>query len=64
MSERGSKMLRVPYTLFRLRSGGTMSAWLPSFFHRLPWKRIGWMPAALTRYREAEVVVKKKHGID
>jgi hypothetical protein len=41
-----------------------MSAWLPSFFHRLPWKRIGWMPAALTRYREAEVVVKKKHGID
>jgi phosphatidylinositol alpha-1,6-mannosyltransferase len=64
MSERGSKMLRVPYTLFRLRSGGTMSAWLPSFFHRLPWKQIGWMPAALTRYREAEVVVKKKHGID
>lgn len=64
MSERGSKMLHVPYTLFRLRSGGTMSTWLPSFAHRLPWERVGWMPAALRRYREAEKIVKKKHEID
>ena len=63
MTERGSKMLRIFRVLFRVRSGGTMSNWLPSVVHRLPWEKVGWMPAALKRYREAEVVVKKKHGI-
>jgi len=40
-----------------------MSQWLPSFVHRLPWPIFGWMPHEIRRYREAEVIIRNKHGI-
>ncbi len=61
MVERGSKMLRIPRVLFRIHGGGTMSKWLPSFVHHVLWEKIGWMPAMLKHYREAQAIVKKKH---
>lgn len=40
-----------------------ISEWMPRFMHRIPWPRLGFKPAAITRYDEAVQVVKKKHGL-
>lgn len=65
IAERGGKGIWVPEELFSLkvrRQG--MSRWLPSFFHRLPWQIIGWMPRELRNYRKWERIVKEKHQIE
>jgi glycosyltransferase involved in cell wall biosynthesis len=64
VTERGGRGMEVPEELFRIkvrREG--MSHWLPAFFHKLPWKLVGWMPSELRKYRKWEKVVKEKHGI-
>jgi hypothetical protein len=40
-----------------------ISEWMPRFMHRMPWGRLGFRPAPITRYDEAVAVVKKKHGL-
>ena len=40
-----------------------ISTWLPSFFYRLPWNRIGWMPKSVRDYEAAREIVKRKHHI-
>ncbi len=64
IAERGGVGAFVPECLMRFatRRGG-MSRWLPSFVHRLPWPIFGWMPKELARYRAAENIIRKKHGI-
>ncbi len=64
VSEKGSTGIWIPEELFsiKVRRQG-MSRWLPSFFHKLPWQLIGWMPRELRNYRKWEKVVKEKHRI-
>jgi hypothetical protein len=40
-----------------------ISEWLPSFMHRIPWRRLGFKPKVVTRYDDAIDVVKRKHGL-
>lgn len=63
MTDRGSTGVYVPQVLFRLQRGGTMSSWIPSFVHRMPWERIGWMPKRLKAFREAREIIVKKHQL-
>lgn len=65
MSERGSKGVWIDEDLYRVepRKAG-MSRWLPKIAYRIPWHRLGFQPKEIGRYREAEHVVRKKHGIE
>lgn len=61
MAEEGHKGAYVPSNLFRVnhqfgRSG--MSAWVPSFFFKLPWKI-----KRVRDYEEAKNVIKQKHSL-
>lgn len=40
-----------------------ISKWRPKIFYRIPWKRLGWMPAAVRKYEEAKEIIVKKHGL-
>ena len=64
IADRGGIGLWIPEELFviTVRSEG-MSKWLPSFFHKIPWNWLGWMPGEMKKYRYWEDIVKKKHGI-
>lgn len=64
MAERGAKGVWIDDYLFvvKPRASG-MSSWLPSIMHRLPWPILGWMPKEIIKYREAENVIRRKHGI-
>lgn len=44
-------------------SWGGISEWMPSFMHRIPWRRLGFKPGRISRYDEAVRVVKEKHGL-
>lgn len=58
--ERGGVGVWIPEELFTLSVGRKgMSAWLPSFVHRLPWP----LTEDMKKYRHWEKVVKQKHGI-
>lgn len=64
IAERGGKGIWIPEALYRIkprRSG--YSHWLPAFVYSLPWDVFGFAPARLKRYREAEEIVLRKHGI-
>ncbi len=63
LAERGQQGVWIPEPLFRLSGRGTMSRWLPSFVHRLPWECLGWMPEELRRYRAAEKIIRTKHAL-
>lgn len=64
ISEKGGKGIWIPEILFTIKNAkGTMSRWLPSLFHAMPWHWVGWMPKELIKYRHWEEVVKKKHKI-
>lgn len=64
MLERGDKGVFIPETLFRcLPHRGGISSWVPRVFYRIPWDRIGWRSLTVEKYRQAEAVIRKKHGI-
>ena len=50
----------LPEILFSVRTGGTMSHWLPSFAYR--WPFLSWLPQ-VEAYRNAKDVIAKKHGL-
>ena len=64
MSERGSKGVWIDRPLFRVtpRMQG-MSHSLPAFMHRMPWPIFGYTPKEIQKYRDAEAIIRKKHGI-
>lgn len=64
MAERGAKGAWIDDYLFvvKPRASG-MSSWLPSFMHKLPWPILGWMPKEIKKYRDAENVIRQKHGL-
>ncbi|MBU1032370.1 glycosyltransferase family 2 protein [Patescibacteria group bacterium] len=64
MAERGSRGVWINHELYRIeprRQG--MSRWMPRIAYLVPWSRFGFMPKELTKYRQAEEIVRKKHGI-
>jgi glycosyltransferase involved in cell wall biosynthesis len=65
MAEKGSRGVWIDRDLYRVepRREGGMSRWLPSIMHRIPWPILGYMPQEVHRYREAEGIIRKKHGI-
>lgn len=64
MAERGSKGVWIGTALYHItpRKEG-MSRWLPRVAHAIPWRSFGFQPKEIGRYREAEEIVRKKHGI-
>ncbi|MDQ7814869.1 MAG: glycosyltransferase family A protein [Patescibacteria group bacterium] len=64
MAKNGAKGVFVDEYLFRVkqRSSG-ISSWLPSFIHKVPWPIFGWMPKEIKKYRDAEKIIRMKHGI-
>lgn len=64
MLAQGHTGVHIPEVLFTVRNTrGTMSRWVPSFLHRVPWQRIGGIPVRIRAYDEAMAVIRKKHGI-
>lgn len=64
MLERGRTGVWVPETLFiAIPHKGGISTWVPGIFYRIPWKRLGLRVTRVEKYRAAEEVVKKKHGL-
>lgn len=66
MSEHGSKGYWIDRTLYQIdttKHRGAISSWLPSFMYRIPWKKLGWEPQAIQKHREAQTIVRTKHGL-
>lgn len=66
MAKQGKPGVWIDDVLYRVEPrerGKGMSTWLPSFLHGLPWPILGWMPDEIRRYRAAEQIIRKKHGI-
>lgn len=67
MAEQGKRGVRVDEVLFSVSVNRwrdvRMSRWLPKFMYAIPWERIGWMPASVRSYREAEEVIRRKHAL-
>lgn len=55
--EQGRTGVWVPEILFRIKSHGSMSSWLPRLFYNLPWLK------SVKKYKEAEKVIKEKHEL-
>ena len=58
MLEKGYAGVWVDRVLFKVQTGGTMSAWLPSFVYKF-------MPFLLSvkKYKQAVEIIKNKHGL-
>lgn len=48
----------IPEALFKVETGGTMSAWLPSFVYKL----MPFLPA-VKKYKKATKIIKEKHKL-
>jgi glycosyltransferase involved in cell wall biosynthesis len=57
ISEQGGQGSWLPEVLFTVKTGGTMSNWLPSFCYRF-----SWLPL-VKKYRQAEAIIRAKHQI-
>ncbi|MFA5936186.1 MAG: glycosyltransferase family A protein [Patescibacteria group bacterium] len=64
MAENGKIGVWIDRDLYRIqpREQG-MSKWMPKIAYMIPWQKLGFQPKEVGRYREAEAIVKKKHGI-
>lgn len=64
MAEQGRRGLFVDRVLFTIKPRKTgYSQWLPRFVYLLPWPIFGWMPSVIQRYRDAEMIIRKKHHL-
>lgn len=64
MLKEGHKGYWIPEYLFSVkpRRNG-ISSWLPSFFHKIPWEKIGWIPREIKKYNTALEIIKEKHRL-
>ncbi|MDD5291487.1 MAG: glycosyltransferase family A protein [Patescibacteria group bacterium] len=58
MSENGRKGFWIDKVLFKIKPGGTISSWLPSFAYKL----LPFLPT-VKKYREAVKIIKNKHNL-
>ncbi len=64
MLAQGHTGVWIPETLFSvLVEGKGISSWFPGFLLRIPWHRLGIRLARVERYRDAERVIREKHGL-
>jgi glycosyltransferase involved in cell wall biosynthesis len=63
MAESGKRGVWINEVLFTVKPHGTMSQWVPSFVHNMPWPIFGWTPAIIRKYCAAEQIIREKHGI-
>ncbi len=63
MAEQGKRGFLVKDVLFSLKAKGTMSQWLPSLTHFVPWPIFGWMPKSVAKYQAAEKIIRDKHHL-
>ncbi|MCK9360718.1 glycosyltransferase [Patescibacteria group bacterium] len=63
MAEAGRRGVFVNEVLFSLKTNGTMSQWLPSLAHFIPWPLFGWMPKPVAKYQAAEKLIRTKHHL-
>lgn len=66
MVNSGKSGILVPECLFDVEISGESrigSSWLPSFFYRLPWNKIGWRPRQIQKYENAKEIIRKKHKL-
>jgi len=56
--EKGGTGIWIDDILFKIKSGGTMSNWLPKFLYKLPWLK------SVREYKKAMEIIKNKHGIN
>jgi len=57
MLKRGYKGYFINEVLFTVKSGGTMSSWLPKSLYKFPWLK------QVKKYKKAEDIIKKKHNL-
>ena len=57
MLKRGYVGKFIPEVLFTVKSGGTMSSWLPKFLYKIPF-----LPKVI-KYKKAEKIIKTKHNL-
>jgi glycosyltransferase involved in cell wall biosynthesis len=59
MLSEGKTGIYIPQVLFKIKSGGTMSSWLPAFAYKL-------MPflTPVKEYKKAMEIIKNKHGLN
>ena len=64
IAKRGGVGVWIDKELFRVepRSAG-ISRWLPRVMYWIPWQWLGFIPKEISKYRDAEAIVRKKHGI-
>jgi glycosyltransferase involved in cell wall biosynthesis len=64
IAESGKKGIWIDRELYRIepRKQG-LSRWLPRIAYMIPWQKLGYQPKEVGRYRDAEAIVRKKHGI-
>jgi glycosyltransferase involved in cell wall biosynthesis len=64
MAEQGKRGVWIDEVLYRIqpRAQG-YSRWLPRIAYMIPWQKLGFQPKEVGRYRDAEAIVRKKHGI-
>jgi len=58
MLEAGKVGVFIPEVLFSVRTGGTISSWLPSFAYKL----LPFLPT-VKKYQQAMKIIKEKHGL-
>lgn len=58
MLANGHQGVWIDEVLFSVKSGGTMSSWLPKIFYHLPFLK------SVKKYKEAEEIIKKKHNLE
>ncbi|MBI2483608.1 glycosyltransferase family 2 protein [Candidatus Uhrbacteria bacterium] len=64
MMENGHYGIYVPEVLFVVRPHrATASAWVPSFFYKIPWHKLGIRVPAIEKYEKWKRVIQQKHGI-
>lgn len=62
IAERGGRGVFIKQVLFRVMSGGTMSAWFPKIFFKLPFKTQK-IKDQIAKYDQAKEIIRQKHGI-
>jgi len=63
MLEQDKVGVYISQTLFTIKSGGSMSQWLPSFAYKKPWKWLPGVRSKVRKYEEARKVISEKHGL-
>ncbi len=65
MLEQGHEGIWLPEVLFKVYTQKDgLSSWLPKFFYRIPWKKLGIRIKAIEKYEKAREIIKKKHQLD